>query len=345
MTKNRLLLFIITMIVSQIIHSQDIIESPYALFGDYTPVLDIPHNKNNNHWAIIILLSDSTYVEISIANNTLTITDSLGDILITQKINPAIHAMFTSIDPKTEEMPETSPYVYCLGNPIRFIDQDGQRPTEYEAALMASAVYKDKKYGALIEKLNEAKWNISSIGSNLQKNHPAQTGIGLQSMVFERKTKSGMEYAYVYAGTNSWEDAVEDISQLVGITAQYSEAIRNAKSIDTEVGSNELTFVGHSLGGGEAAAASMATGRAAITFNPAAVSKATQFIHGLSNSGNIVNYISSTPKVLGIQITVDYITNFQNRMGIFAPGRNEPVSVGFFPSHSINRIIDALCPK
>ena len=113
---------------------------------------------------------------------------------------------------------------------------------------------------------------------------------GLQSALFERTTDGVTEYAYVFAGTNSVEDVLEDVAQIIGLSPQYETAIYNGQTLSNELGKNELTFVGHSLGGGEAAAASMATGRPAITFNPAAVSPLTKYINNLGSPSNIVNY-------------------------------------------------------
>jgi len=36
--------------------------------------------------------------------------------------------MFMTMDPLAEKYPQQSPYVYCLNNPVNFIDQDGRQP-------------------------------------------------------------------------------------------------------------------------------------------------------------------------------------------------------------------------
>lgn len=338
---NNLILTIVSLVL--LFHAafaQTYGESPFAMFGDKTPVLDIDHKNRMAQWTIIVALSDSAFATIELHGDKLSVIDDNGNILAETAANQAYLAMFKSSDPKADEMPWVSPYVYCFGNPIRYVDKTGLRPTTYEAALMASAVYKDvDNYADRILALKDLNWEISAIGCDLQLNHPAQTGIGLQSMVFERATDNGKEYAYVYAGSNSWEDIIEDITQVLGITAQYSTAIKNAKALDAKIGSGELTFVGHSLGGGEAAAASFATGRHAITFNPAALSVMARMVHGLYGSGDIENFISTTPH---INITVDFVTNIQASLGIIAPGTCKPIPVGFFPSHSIDKIVNAL---
>lgn len=296
---------------------------------------------------VSILQNLMRLASLKLSGDYIILTDSVGDIISTHLIDRSIIAsMFRTMDPKAEEMIWISPYAFCAGDPIQFVDKDGQRPTAYEASLMASAVYRDEKtYFDRIQKLSDLNWTISSVGSNIQKNHPANTGIGLQSMIFERTTENGMEYAYVFAGTSCWEDGVEDVTQLFGLSPQYAKAISNTKALIEEIKDSELTLVGHSMGGGEAAAASIATGKDAITINPAVVSKATLTLNNAHKSGNITNYISSTPAILGISISVDYITNIQNMLYLSAPGTSQPVHVGYIPSHSINDIVKALNPE
>lgn len=78
-------------------------------------------------------------------------------------------------------------------------------------------------------------------------------------------------------------------------------AVANAEILSSilkeKYGNNvDFTFVGHSLGGGEAAAASMATGFDAITFNPAAVTSDDL----LGNPSHITNNIALGTKLFTI---------------------------------------------
>lgn len=196
-------------------------------------------------------------------------------------------------------------------------------PTPYESALMAGASYHDKNYDDYIDKLKEMNWVVSDFGTKICMNHPAGTGIGIQSMLFEKKGDN-VEYAYVYAGTNSWEDAIEDLTQLVGISLEYDRAIENANILHTELGDSELTFIGHSMGGGNAAAASMATGRNAITFNPAAVSLFTKLFYGLGSSDNITNY-RTVPE--GVGLGGCFVNNLQDNLGMRASGQTIPIKI------------------
>ena len=43
-----------------------------------------------------------------------------------RRYDPAF-AQFTQMDPFSEKYPHLSPYAYCAGNPVRYVDPDGQR--------------------------------------------------------------------------------------------------------------------------------------------------------------------------------------------------------------------------
>ena len=41
-------------------------------------------------------------------------------------VEPKSVQSFTSVDPLAHKYPSTGSYVYCLGNPIKYIDPDGR---------------------------------------------------------------------------------------------------------------------------------------------------------------------------------------------------------------------------
>ena len=132
---------------------------------------------------------------------------------------------------------------------------------------------------------------------------------GLQSAVYERYVDGHVtEYAYVTAGTNDAADCVQDVAQVAGLSGQYSMSARNAKEISHDIGrKTELTYVGHSLGGGEAALNSMVTsgdgkGRKAVTFNAAGVGVLTMVANKARNTGgNVKAYVMITDPLNMIQ--------------------------------------------
>lgn len=180
---------------------------------------------------------------------------------------------FASVDPKAAKMPAWSPYSFSFNNPLYFIDSDGQEPTPAEAARMAAHVYGDKKDDILT-----GGWRVSKQDFGIQ----LQNDAGLKSLVYERVINGKVtEYTYATAGTEAnWKDVGADLKQPIGLSDQYSSAADNAKILSAALGKTELTFTGHSLGGGEAALNGLLTDRKAITFNAAGVGVATKFAEG-----------------------------------------------------------------
>ncbi len=60
------------------------------------------------------------------------------------------YKIFHSPDPLAFETPHISPYSYCNGDPINYIDPTGEKPLPSEAARMAAHVYGDKTDDILI---------------------------------------------------------------------------------------------------------------------------------------------------------------------------------------------------
>ena len=201
------------------------------------------------------------------------------------------------MDPQAERMPWMSPYAFCFGNPINFFDPDGELPTRAEAALMAKHVYGDNV--ALT-----GGWRPSAVQVDGVKFTSTN---GFKSAMYERVDDCGevIEYVYAFAGTDDRKDAALDVSQALwgaGANSQYGLARDNSVLIKNELGNVETTAIGHSLGGGLSNTAAYATGWNSLTFNAAAVTKATLGRLGLKGrtlggqsagyvfGGDIVNY-------------------------------------------------------
>ena len=65
----------------------------------------------------------------------------------------------------------------------------------------------------------------------------------------------------------------------------------------------------------------MATGRAAITFNPATVSGLTKMFHGLGGTDNITNFRIIPEGKAPIRFGGCWLSNLQENLGFKAPGR------------------------
>lgn len=140
-----------------------------------------------------------------------------------------------------------------------------------QAAYLADAVYFTESSHRSIE-----GWHTCNDFPNIQFNDKAT---GLVSRLYVRINNGNKEYIYVTAGTNPTciEDWKNNIQQLYGGSAQYRQALDNAKII-AQIANAEnakLFFVGHSLGGGIATNNALHTGYKAIVFNPAGVSRFT----------------------------------------------------------------------
>lgn len=268
----------------------------------------------------------------------------------TARYHDAILARFSAPDPLEYKYPSLSPYAHCAANPANLIDPTGLKPTPYEAAVLANAVYMDwDRFEDIDKYLENAKvtsWRLSkrqtrAIFSNSR-------GLNdFQSMLFERKKDNGeIEYAYVFRGSESPKDWIEDISQLMGTSFQIGDAIRNASILTQDLHGNELTYVGHSLGGLLATAAAMETDGFAMTFNPAVMTWQTRVLHGLNKKmGHVHNYIAHSTPIFGYSYVTDMVTLALRLVHLRAPGEMFKVYTGYNLTHGIDDIINALKPK
>lgn len=89
---------------------------------------------------------------------------------------------------------------------------------------------------------------------------------GFKAALFQNKTTG--EFALAFAGTENLRDWVSNGNQGLGnVDAQYRQAARLGVQVTDAVG--QTTMIGHSLGGGLAATAAVASRNEAVTFNAA----------------------------------------------------------------------------
>ncbi|WP_044078455.1 RHS repeat domain-containing protein, partial [Prevotella sp. oral taxon 317] len=200
-------------------------------------------------------------------------------------MNP-VTSLWYGVDPQIEKMPKDGAYSYCFGNPIKLIDPNGERPTEEEAARISAHVYRTEKVTLT------GGWHLSKLNNKLKGVIWNDASSGFKSALYERTYKGKTEYVYATAGTDFTEvsDWKNNIKQLVGMSEQYDISMRNAEKISQVTGNSELTFTGHSLGGGLAAANAYKTGRSAMTFNAAWVSPFTVFSRKLARIDAYINW-------------------------------------------------------
>ncbi|GEM_PF-4987788 len=124
-----------------------------------------------------------------------------------------------------------------------------------------------------------------------------------------------------FAGTDptSWKDWKTDVAQGVGLfPSQYEKAIRMSMTVAAHIGPDNLVLTGHSLGGGLAAAASLATGASAMTFNAAGVNSNIQLALAMVNPSAAAQ---SDRLIHNYYVDGDPLTTLQNaRIGPTAVG-------------------------
>ena len=90
-------------------------------------------------------------------------------------------------------------------------------------------------------------------------------------------------------------------------------SVDNAHELNSKLSDSEITFVGHSLGGGLAAANALATNRNAITFNPAALTNDTKMNLHLPNA-------TTKGRIFNVIVQGELVNHIQSKLGLNLEG-------------------------
>lgn len=102
-------------------------QSPYAMFGDKSVVLDATAEPICNIYCVKIKEDDMIkyLLNFDFEKGIATLRDLAGIVIRQDSISENAKAMFTILDPHAESYYGFSPYNYCGGNPMNRIDLTG----------------------------------------------------------------------------------------------------------------------------------------------------------------------------------------------------------------------------
>nr|ABY56067.1 phospholipase A1 [uncultured bacterium pFosPlaG] len=141
---------------------------------------------------------------------------------------------------------------------------------------------------------------------------------GLDFKVFQNTETDDLVVAYKGTEPLSPVDWVADAEQIFGNSEQYQKAVDFARDLSAQVeqynvqngltgdAAMQLSFTGHSLGGGLATASALATGREAMAFDAAGLSQGT-----INNLGLDIRHAS---KITNFNVKGDWLSDHNKQM-------------------------------
>jgi len=182
-------------------------------------------------------------------------------------------------------------------------------PSMEEAADVANHVY-NLKY----EEYGPGKGeDYGYIGDWKVQKEYTDLSTGYQAGLYRRNIDGVNFYIFATAGTDDIFDGVADAKTGLGlldkqVLQSVKDAIRIHKYVSGLEHGNSLTFVGHSLGGGEASANARATGCNAITFNAMGLNR------------GLKAWLTKTAKIDAYIIRGEVLDTYQRGVGLKAEG-------------------------
>lgn len=222
-------------------------------------------------------------------------------------------------------------------------------------ALMASDVYNAKAVPPPGFRQASAS-DLAAI--NLKPSDLTSANSTFAARVYVSGTGADAKYVVAFRGTQGGSDWVSNAKQAFGVSSDhYQKALAIGGQI-TLSGNQNVTLTGHSLGGGLASAAAIASGQDAVTFNAAGLSDTTirnanqtRTNAGVANAGKVDAYfirgevLSSLQdggdRVVGALLggiigaaVVDAPQAYGNRIGLDG---NRPSDVRWYQDNPVSR--------
>lgn len=193
-------------------------------------------------------------------------------------------------------------------------------------ALMANAAYDDPAAEERVRATQVTPYAQQLSDAGWQRVDPAS--LGIKSSLLEDPDRSGFrasifrntsgQTVVAFAGTDPSQpgDLKTDGGQGLGVpTTQYQRAVTLAHQVQDKVGRGNVAFTGHSLGGGLAATAALATGETAVTFNAAGVSNETMRSLGYVNPNDVRAAYAQNGLIRSYAVAGDPLTTVDERGG------------------------------
>lgn len=198
-------------------------QNPFEAYG-YTPKIATLSNGKYNEFHDLDTIVQIGTVLFNTQSKQIVAFLQIDTLYSEATLQPDIVSMWLSPDPLSDEYPSTSPYMYCLGNPIVFVDPDGRFVKGFvatwdEGSQSYNKVEVNDKGG---DKINYTEYRGGKQDGMMQTHD-------LENKTFEWKDVSSSEISPV-TGTPSGKGALTDANWIIDLAAGGISGIMTSAS-------------------------------------------------------------------------------------------------------------------